>query len=425
MDCPAWLVHPRLDRKEILSRQTQWNCQGRIFLGLLSFPVFFYDALNMRLTYFASSGGIWGIMPWEARLQFLGAVFFTFSGVGFLLDLANPTPGRTAHILYLVFVGGAIGVAYGFCFMRVPKLLPVLVAVHVASALAVPRFRFLKPIAVDWAQVASTAAGVDVIGCLFVILLGYVLFIRFVRKQGLRYFRVQTEFELAQQIHRGLVPPIAASTSQHEFYGVSSPSGEMGGDLVDLVQDGNKWIAYLADVSGHGVPSGVLMAMVKSAARMRLVTLSESQLLLQDLNRVIAELTAADTFVTMAYVAPGMPNDLHFATAGHLPILHFRSATESVCELSTSNPPIGIFKGQEFASSRVEFSSGDIVILLTDGLTEATNEEEEEYGLERVKQHLKKHSTESLKVICETLLAEAKVFGKQMDDQSMLLVRRL
>ena len=48
-------------------------------------------------------------MPWEARLQFLLAVFFTFSGVGFLLDLANPNPGRTAHIVFLVFMGGVIG----------------------------------------------------------------------------------------------------------------------------------------------------------------------------------------------------------------------------------------------------------------------------------------------------------------------------
>src|SRR6266404_545403 len=91
------------------------------------------------------------------------------------------------------------------------------------------------------------AAWVDVIGCLFAILLGYVFFVRFVRKQGLRYFRVQTEIELAEQIHRSLVPPIARHASQHEFYGVSAPSGEMGGDLVDLVQDGDKWIGYLAD----------------------------------------------------------------------------------------------------------------------------------------------------------------------------------
>src|SRR5215510_15790892 len=124
----------------------------------------------MRLAYFASSGRIWDRMPWEARLQFLQAVFFTFSGVGFLLDLANPRPGRIAHIVFLVFMGGAIGVAYGFCFMRAPKLLPVLVAVHVALALAVPHLRFLRPVAVDWAQVASTAAGVDLIGCLVAIL---------------------------------------------------------------------------------------------------------------------------------------------------------------------------------------------------------------------------------------------------------------
>jgi hypothetical protein len=82
--------------------------------GLLLSALFFYHALRMRLTYFASSGRIWDRMPWEARLQFLQAVFFTFSGVGFLLDLANPRPGRIAHIVFLVFMGGVIGVAYGF-----------------------------------------------------------------------------------------------------------------------------------------------------------------------------------------------------------------------------------------------------------------------------------------------------------------------
>jgi phosphoserine phosphatase RsbU/P len=124
----------------------------------------------------------------------------------------------------------------------------------------------------------------------------------------------------------------------------------MGGDLVDLVQDGDKWIGYLADVYGHGVPSGVLMAMVKSAVRMRLPASSEPQVLLEDLNRVISELIGAEMFVTLAFVWFGKSNDLHFATAGHLPILHFRSATGSVCELSTPNPPMESSKSR---SSRV------------------------------------------------------------------------
>src|SRR5260370_22041847 len=187
--------------------------------------------------------------------------------------------------------------------MGAPKLLPVLVGVH--GVLALVLTPHLGSLAVDWAQVDNTAAGVDVIGCLVIILLGYAFFVRFVRKQGLRYFRVQTEIELAEQIPRRLVPPIARHASQDEFYGMSAPSGEMGGDLVDLVQNGNQWIGYLADVSGHGVPSGVLMAMVKSAVRMRLATSSEPQVLLEALNRFISELPAAGRFAVTALGALG------------------------------------------------------------------------------------------------------------------------
>src|SRR5260370_17964164 len=102
-------------------------------------------------------------MPLEARLQFLQAVFFTFSGVGFLLDLANPRPGRTVHIIFLVFMGGAIGVAYGFCFMRAPKLLPVLVAVHVGLALVLTPH--LGSLAVDWAPVPNPPPRFVVLSC--------------------------------------------------------------------------------------------------------------------------------------------------------------------------------------------------------------------------------------------------------------------
>jgi serine phosphatase RsbU (regulator of sigma subunit) len=63
----------------------------------------------------------------------------------------------------------------------------------------------------------------------------------------------------------------------------------------------------------------------------------------------------------------------------------------------------------------VEFSSADIAVLLTDGLTEAANENEEEYGLERVKEQVTKHSGESLKVLCEMLLGEVGKFGNQSE----------
>src|SRR5258708_39626262 len=157
------------------------------------------------------------------------------------------------------------------------------------------------------------------------------------------------------------------------------------------------------------------MEMVKSSVRMRITSSSEPKDLLDDLNRVISELIAAEMFVTLVLVSLGKANDLHFATAGHLSILHFRSATGSVCELSTPNPPIGIFKGQEFASSHVKFSSGDIAVLLTDGLTEAANENEDEYGLERDKQQVTKHSAETLQVLYAMLLGVRRKIGKQLE----------
>lgn len=82
-----------------------------------------------------------------------------------------------------------------------------------------------------------------------------------------------------------------------------------------------------------------------------------------------------------------------------------------------------IFKAQAFDSSRAQFSSGDIAVLLTDGLTEVMDSREEEYGLERIKHLLANHSARPLNVICEMLMSEAREFGKQADDQSVLLVR--
>jgi serine phosphatase RsbU (regulator of sigma subunit) len=164
--------------------------------------------------------------------------------------------------------------------------------------------------------------------------------------------------------------------------------------------------------------------MVKSAARMRLIPSAAPYVMLEDLNRVISELKAGDnTFVTFAFLTSGTADDVHFATAGHLPILHFCSATGSVSELSTPNPPLGIFEAREFTSSRAEFSGGDIAVLLTDGLTEAMDERGEEYGLERIKHLITERAAQPLEGICKALLAEARQFGKQTDDQSVLLIR--
>ena len=70
-------------------------------------------------------------------------------------------------------------------------------------------------------------------------------------------FRIQTEMELAREIHRSLVRAFERKLAGYEIFGTSIPSGEVGGDLVDIAESSNEWVSYTADVSGHGVASGV------------------------------------------------------------------------------------------------------------------------------------------------------------------------
>jgi serine phosphatase RsbU (regulator of sigma subunit) len=105
------------------------------------------------------------------------------------------------------------------------------------------------------------------VGAIFAIVIGYIAFINFVRREEGRYFRIQAEIELAREIHRSLVPTFERKLDGYEIFGASIPSGEVGGDLVDIAKSSNEWIAYITDISGHGVASGVLMAMLKTSIR--------------------------------------------------------------------------------------------------------------------------------------------------------------
>ena len=133
--------------------------------------------------------------------------------------------------------------------------------------------------------------------------LAYVCFIHVFISQGRRYFAVHAEMELASQIHRELVPDIETRIGSFELFGRPVPSRQVGGDLIDVVENGDKWIAYIADVWGHGVAPGVLMGMVKSAAQMYLSLNESSDHFLERLNSVLDPIRKPEMFVSMAFFA--------------------------------------------------------------------------------------------------------------------------
>jgi hypothetical protein len=254
--------------------------------------------------------------------------------------------------------------------------------------------------------------------------LGYSCFVWVMITEGRRYFLAHAEIELASEIHRTLVPVIDSRVGDFEFYGRSVPSGEVGGDLIDVVHDERGWIAYVADVSGHGVAPGVVMAMVKSAARMRLSSDGNSAGLMESLNSVLCSVTKPEMFVTFAYLASS-GDRLHcaYSLAGHPAIVHYHAATGEFSEVTCSNLPLGMFDHQQYASSSVESDPGDIFLLLTDGVLEIENSKGEEFGLEGVKAVVRQHAGSSLQTIFQALLDATQHHGRASDDQSVLLAR--
>ena len=228
-------------------------------------------------------------MPRHSYLLFLTAVFCFFATFGFINDIRGMGRSTARDLALDVVLSGVTAIAWVVAVTRSRWFLVLampLFAFSIAREPGVPSTADVQRMQID---AVATAIG---------ILFGYTCFTYFAATEGRRYLRVQTEMALARDIHATLAPPIERRVGEFEFFGVSVPSSDVGGDLVDLVGSEDRWMAYAADVSGHGVASGTLMAMFKSAARSQLMIRMDPQALLTDLNQVIFELKRSSMFIT-------------------------------------------------------------------------------------------------------------------------------
>jgi Stage II sporulation protein E (SpoIIE) len=364
---------------------------------------------------------------------FLLGVFFLFTIIGFAVDVMQLGSQPVPRLMVAVLLNGLFAVGYAIMGMVLRKdwwkgMIPLFVVQILVSGLLPNLMPTLpQPVQLDAAALTHTQQRLifSATAIIVAMVLGYACFLYVSITEGRRYFRAFAEIELATEIHRTLVPTVDTTIGGFEFYGRSLPSGEVGGDLIDMFQDERGWIAYVADVSGHGVAPGVVMGMVKSAARMRLSTADKSTGLLESLNNVLYSVTRPEMFVTFAYLASsGERLECAYSLAGHPAILHYHAATREFSEVACSNLPLAMFDKQAFASGSVECSPGDLFLLLTDGLLEVENAKGEEFGLAGVKKVVLEHAADSSKVIFESLVEAARRHGHAMDDQSLLLVRR-
>jgi len=364
----------------------------------------------------------WSSVPARGHALVLGAVFFLFSGVGLLSDIISLGVYPLSIVFVFAAVSGAIAVFFTLTFIRNARYLLVAVALYMVLVWLASGLASSDPVASSQRQARIKTEATAVI---VAVTTAHGLFIVFIAGEGRRYLRAHTEVALAQEIHRHLVPTIDRTIGCFEFFGASLPSSEVGGDLVDV---GGRWMAYVADVSGHGVASGALMGMFKSAVRTRVSVDVSLDALLSEVNRVVCGLRKPGMFVTCALVSgpSHAPGTLRFATAGHPAILHKRAASDGVERLTTAQPPIAMLdEATAFRSADVDVGGGDVLALVSDGLMEVFNRQDVEYGLDRLEQSLAANAARPLRDVFDALVAGVRRHGPQLDDQSLLLVRVL
>lgn len=202
--------------------------------------------------------------------------------------------------------------------------------------------------------------------------------------------RLESELELSQVVQRALLPQRAPSIPGVELAAFSRPAEIIGGDYFDFFKysDGTHGFV-IADVSGHGVSAGMLMSSLQTAIQ-TLAPYADSPVeILERINRFYIHNINFTTFVTV-FLAKFDPTNrtLSYVNSGHNPPAIFRERENRVDWLKRTAPAIGLDEHYLPRLESANLSSGDVLLLYTDGLTEAFNTDMEEFGVERLAEFL-------------------------------------
>jgi serine phosphatase RsbU (regulator of sigma subunit) len=267
--------------------------------------------------------------------------------------------------------------------------------------------------------------GFSVTGIWIMVVGSYAFFLIFIQTSAKRAMFAQRELELAQGIQTTLVPRISYRDDRFEVCALSLPSEKVGGDVVDLVMHKGVLFCYVADVSGHGLQAGILMGMVKTAGRTLLLDgcgLAEMQ---DKMNRVLPTVKEQHMYMTFAGLRFGAGGEAEYGLAGHPPILHWRAATEDMAMLGVQQLPIGMFEDVQYETAQVRYGGGDVFVITTDGVLETENSTGEEFSTKRLGEVMQQSAALNPERIVEAMVAAVQSFGKQVDDQTILVLRVL
>ena len=246
--------------------------------------------------------------------------------------------------------------------------------------------------------------------------------------------RMQKEMQVAQEIQHALLPRKFPDVEGYDIATIYRAAKDVGGDYFDFVRiDENTMGIIVADVSGKGVPGSLVMTMIRTALRLESTGNLSPTDILSRVNRFVADDVKKGMFITIFFITLDSKNrSISYASAGHNPMILYRKDLDSCYFLNTRGMPLGISlpEGVTFEESlladRVRLKKDDMLIVYTDGITEAMNNVDEQYGNDRLIEFIRENSELSPEEFVAKLDSDINRFtagAPQNDDITLVVIK--
>jgi len=238
--------------------------------------------------------------------------------------------------------------------------------------------------------------------------------------------RAAHELEIARRVQARLFPQRLPELQSLEYAGACVQTHQVGGDYYDFLDLGHARLCLvLGDIAGKGIAAALLMANLQANLRSQCATAERPEELLQSVNRLFYENTADNDYATLFYSEfDDRTRRLRYANCGHLPGLVVEN-DGTVKRLSSTATVLGLFPEWQCGTAELQLSPGDLFAIYTDGITEALNQQDEEFGEERLLDVMRRARDLSPPHIVRAVFDEVRRFSgdRQRDDVTLIVAR--
>ena len=250
------------------------------------------------------------------------------------------------------------------------------------------------------------------------------------RKTTAEKERYIKELEIAKEIQESILPESTPDIPGFETGAVTIPAMEIGGDLYDFIPvEGNRWGFTIADVSGKGVSAALFMAISRNLIRASGRALADPSAAIRQANRLMYQDNRSNMFITVFYgVLDPLRMTFAYVNAGHNPPLLVRGDPPEIISLEGKGIALGVVPDVNITPGILTLERGDLIVMYTDGVTEAFNKEDVDFGEERLMAFVRRNRARPAGEIISGLLEEIRQFAgnaPQSDDITLVVLRVL